>query len=114
MEYPNPTCWLCEMADETPLHIIRDCEALGHLRHYHFLEFLQNTPPEWKVQHLIQFLNHTHIINLESDPHSLNYLLICTNIKPQAAKLSPAKPPLIKTINGQMAICHSSENGCFV
>jgi hypothetical protein len=58
IKYSNPTCRLCEMADKTPSHIICDCETLGHLRHYHFLEFLLKSPPEWKVQHLMQFLSH--------------------------------------------------------
>ena len=69
IKYSNPTCRLCEMADETPSHIICDCEALGHLRHYHFLEFLLKSPPEWKVQHLMQFLSHPIIKNLETSPH---------------------------------------------
>ena len=68
LKYSNQTCRLCEMADETPSHIICDCEALGHLRHYHFLEFLLNIPPEWKVPHLIQFLRHPLINNLETNP----------------------------------------------
>jgi hypothetical protein len=46
------------MADETPSHIICECEALGHLKHYHFQEFLLTSSPEWKVQQIMQFLRH--------------------------------------------------------
>jgi ribonuclease HI len=69
LKYPNPTCRICEMANEKPSHIICECEALGHLRHYHFQEFLLTIPPEWKVQQLMQFLRHSLINNLEINPN---------------------------------------------
>jgi hypothetical protein len=34
------------MAKEMPSHIIFEFEALGHFRHYQFLELLMNVPPE--------------------------------------------------------------------
>ena len=71
LTHPTPTCHLCEMAEETPYHIICECEAVARIRYHHFQElFLQGKNPEWTVKKLLSFLSNPTISNLEITPNT--------------------------------------------
>ena len=63
------TCRLCEdpLADETPHHIIIDCEALCFWRVQIFGSYILDEYPEWDMKSLLRYLSLMKIILLETE-----------------------------------------------
>ena len=61
----DPSCRLCNSADEESCHIIRDCPALAGLRLQYFGEYYLGD--EWEPSHLLDFLKDPEITILEVD-----------------------------------------------
>ena len=68
-KYPSPTCRACNLEQETSSHIICECEALGHIRYFHFQEFLLPLAPIPITRQLTSYLNDPRIYTLETLPH---------------------------------------------
>jgi hypothetical protein len=68
-ENTSPQCRLCNMEQETPSHIICQCEALCLVRHFHFQEFFLPLSPIPYIRQLTSFLNDPRISTLELLPH---------------------------------------------
>ena len=60
---------MCEDPDyeETPHHLITECEALCHWRHSTLGSFELEEYPAWDPDSLAEFINKKDIILLESD-----------------------------------------------
>ena len=63
------SCRMCEDPDmdETPHHLITECEALCGWRSQTMGSFLLNEYPTWDIQSLIKFIRHKDLILLETD-----------------------------------------------
>ena len=63
------TCRLCEdpFSEETPHHLITECDALCHWRAETLGGYVLDEFPEWDPRNLVQFIRHKEIILLETD-----------------------------------------------
>ena len=69
LEHPTPTCRACDWDQETSSHIICECEALSHIRYFHFQERFLPLAPIPIIRQLTSFLKDPNIITLELVPH---------------------------------------------
>ena len=62
-------CRLCEefFTEETPHHLITECEALCHWRAETFGSYILDEYPEWDMHTLLKFLRHQQLSLLESE-----------------------------------------------
>ena len=63
----DPTCRLCGLAPEKADHILRDCPALGALRHECFGSYFWQKDQEWEMGGLIKFLSDERVLSLEDN-----------------------------------------------
>ena len=63
------SCRFCEdsVMDETPHHLITECEALCHWRSTTMGGFILDEFPEWDVSNIANFLSHKEVILLETE-----------------------------------------------
>ena len=64
----DPSCRLCNTADEESNHIIRDCPALAGIRFAYFSEYYLEDL--WEPGMLLEFLKDPDIAMLEDDDSS--------------------------------------------